>query len=139
MIDLYCWPTPNGYKPIIFLEEAGLEYSLHPINIGNNEQFSPEFLKISPNNKIPAILDGEFSLFESGAILLYLAEKSGQFFASETAQRYEIMQWLMWQIGGLGPMLGQAGHFRGLDENTEAYGKQRYWDESHRLLRVLNK
>ena len=119
MIDLYYWTTPNGHKISIFLEEAKLPYRLIPVNIGRGEQFDPEFLKISPNNRIPAIVDHDIeddgkpvALFESGAILLYLTEKTGQFCPAGLRPRYEVVQWLMWQMGGLGPMLGQNHHFR---------------------------
>ena len=140
MIDLYTWPTPNGYKPLIFLEEAGLEYKLHSINIGNDEQFAPDFLKISPNNKIPALVDGDLSLFESGAMLMYLARKTKQFIPPEgSADYYNVLQWLMWQVGGLGPMMGQAGHFRNFAPEDVPYGKKRYLDETHRLFGVLNR
>ena len=119
MIDLYYWTTPNGHKVTMFLEEAGLEYKLHPINIGKGEQFAPDFLRVSPNNRIPAIVDNApegggapISVFESGAILLYLAEKTGRFIAGDLRGRTEMLQWLFWQMGGLGPMAGQAHHFR---------------------------
>src|SRR5258706_12622213 len=117
MIDLYYWPTPNGHKITIFLEEAGLEYKIVPVNIRKGEQFAPEFLKFSPNNRMPAIIDHDgpggkpLALFESGAILLYLAEKTGKFMPSETRARYNVVQWLMFQMGGVGPMFGQRGHF----------------------------
>src|ERR1041385_8469472 len=119
MIDLYYWPTPNGFKITIMLEECGLPYKIVPVNIGTGEQFKPDFLKISPNNRMPAIVDHEppgggapVSVFESGAILMYLAEKTGQFWSTDLRQRYAQMQWLMWQMGGLGPMSGQNGHFK---------------------------
>src|SRR5690606_22350011 len=118
MIDLYTWPTPNGHKVHIMLEECGLPYAVHAVDIGAGEQFDPQFLKISPNNKFPAIVDSEgpdgkpMSLFESGAILVYLAGKTGKFLPKTTRGRYEMLQWLMFQMGGLGPMLGQAHHFR---------------------------
>ncbi|MGE0714549.1 MAG: glutathione S-transferase family protein, partial [Alphaproteobacteria bacterium] len=117
MIDLYTWTTPNGRKVSIMLEEVGLPYRAHPINIGKGEQFAPEFLKISPNNRIPAIVDSDgpkgrpYSLFESGAILIYLAEKTGRLYPTDPETRYLVLQWLMWQMGGFGPMLGQAHHF----------------------------
>ncbi len=145
MIDLYTWGTPNGRKVSIMLEACELEYQVHPINIGEGEQFTSEFLAISPNNRIPAIVDhdgpeGEFiSLFESGAILLYLAEKTGKFLPSSVAKRYEVMQWLMWQMGGFGPMLGQAHHFRRFAPEEVPYGIKRYSDESVRLWGVLEK
>ncbi len=117
MIDLHYWPTPNGHKITIFLEETGLEYNIVPVNIRKGEQFAPEFLKISPNNRMPAIIDHQgpggkpLALFESGAILLYLAEKTGQLLPSEMRARYNVVQWLMFQMAGVGPMMGQAGHF----------------------------
>jgi len=117
MIELYTWPTPNGHKVHIMLEETGLAYNVHPIDISAGDQFDPEFLKISPNNRMPAIVDTDgpdgkpISLFESGAILIYLAEKTGRFLPEAPRARYETLQWLMWQMGGLGPMLGQAHHF----------------------------
>ncbi|MFC3121514.1 glutathione S-transferase family protein [Agaribacter flavus] len=107
MIDLYIWRTPNGYKPLIFAEEAGIEYRIHPIDISKGEQFEPRFLDISPNNKIPALIDGSLSIFESGAILLYLAQKFKCFLPSEKSAYYDVLQWLMWQVGGLGPMMGK--------------------------------
>lgn len=136
MIELYTWRTPNGFKPLILLEETGMEYKVHPVNIGNGEQFAPAFLEISPNNKIPAIVDNGLSIFESGAILIYLAEKAGQLLPSTPAEKADVMQWLMWQIGGLGPMLGQAGHFKNLNE---PYANKRFGDEAQRLLKVLDK
>ncbi|HEY9548330.1 MAG TPA: glutathione S-transferase family protein, partial [Kiloniellaceae bacterium] len=117
-IELYSWATPNGHKVHIMLEELGVPYNVHPVNIGAGDQFAPDFLKISPNNKMPAIVDPDgpdgqsISLFESGAILIYLAEKHGQFLSDSPRTRYTTLQWLMWQMGGLGPMLGQAHHFR---------------------------
>lgn len=139
MIELYTWRTPNGYKPLIFAEEAGIEYKIKSVNIGNKEQFAPAFLDISPNNKIPAMVDGELSLFESGAILLYLSQKFGQYMPEETTQYFSVMQWLMWQIGGLGPMMGQAGHFKNAAPQDNFYAKERYYQETHRLLGVLEK
>lgn len=139
MIDLYIWRTPNGYKPLIFVEEAGVEYKLHAVNIGQDEQYEPDFLKISPNNKIPALVDGNMNIFESGAILLYLAEKTGQFMPKNKADYYNVMQWLMWQVGGLGPMMGQAGHFKNAAPEDIPYAQKRYFDETHRLLGVLEK
>ena len=119
MIDLYFWTTPNGYKPLIFLEETGIEHTLRPIDIGKGEQFEPDFLAVSPNNRIPAIVDhapegggDALSVFESGAILTYLAEKTGKFLPTDPAARAEVLQWLFWQMGGLGPMAGQNHHFR---------------------------
>src|SRR5262245_61540200 len=118
MIELYSWPTPNGHKVHIMLEETGLPYEVHPIDIGRGEQFKPDFLKFSPNNKMPAIIDTEgpggkpYPVFEPGAILMYLAEKTGKFMPKDTAGKFEVVQWLMFQMGGVGPMLGQAHHFR---------------------------
>lgn len=145
MIDLYYWTTPNGHKISLFLEEAGLAYTIHPVNISKNEQFEPSFLKIAPNNRIPAIVDhqpadgGEsLSLFESGAILLYLAEKTGQFLPKDLRGRQVALQWLFWQMGGLGPMAGQNHHFKRLAEKIP-YALKRYTDETARLYGVLNK
>ena len=131
MIDLYYWPTPNGQKPAIFLREAQLPHKIVPVNIGEGAQFAPSFLKIAPNNRIPAIVDfdveGEpVALFESGAILLYLAEKTGKFIPSDFRGRYEVWQWLMWQMGGLGPMLGQNHHFRKYAPEQVQYAIARY-------------
>jgi GSH-dependent disulfide-bond oxidoreductase len=145
MIDLYYWPTPNGHKITIFLEETGLEYKIVPINIRKGEQFAPEFLKISPNNRMPAIVDSDgpggkpFSLFESGAILLYLAEKTGKLMPSETRARYRVIEWLMFQMANVGPMLGQAGHFRNAAPEKIPYAIERYTNESRRLFNVLDK
>lgn len=145
MIDFYTWGTPNGHKIRIMLEACGFEYQLHRVDILNNEQFTPEFLAISPNNKIPAIVDhdgpnGEaISLFETGAILLYLAEKSGQFMPKEPEAYWQVMQWLMWQMGGFGPMLGQAHHFNKFAPEPIPYAVDRYCKEAHRLWGVLNK
>jgi GST-like protein len=143
VIDLYTWTTPNGRKISIFLEEAGLPYRVHPVNIGKDEQFSPEFLKIAPNNKIPAIVDhdapgGPVSLFESGAILLYLAEKTGKFLAPSGPERIAALEWLFWQMGGLGPMLGQLGFFAGRAPEKSAIAIERFTTECHRLLNVMN-
>ncbi|MBG7022840.1 glutathione S-transferase N-terminal domain-containing protein [Pseudomonas aeruginosa] len=145
MIDLYYWTTPNGHKISLFLEEAGLPYTLHPINIGQGEQFQPEFLKISPNNKIPAIVDrqpadgGEpLALFESGAILLYLAEKTGRFLARDLRTREQTLQWLFWQMGGLGPMAGQNHHFSRFATQKIPYAIERYVKETARLYGVLD-
>ena len=145
MLDLYYWTTPNGHKVTIFLEEAQLAYRLRPVNIGKGEQFTPEFLAIAPNNRIPALVDhapvdgGEpFSLFESGAILEYLADKIGRFLPRETRPRFVVLQWLYWQMGGLGPMLGQNHHFRGYAPETIDYAIKRYTDEAKRLYRVLD-
>lgn len=145
MLDLYYWTTPNGHKVVIFLEETKLPYRLLPINIGRGEQFEPEFLKISPNNRIPALVDNDAAdnkpqaIFESGAILLYLADKTGCFMPSETRARYEVMQWLMWQMGGLGPMLGQNHHFRTYAPEPVPYAIERYEKEALRLYAVLDK
>ncbi|NWA01543.1 glutathione binding-like protein [Pseudomonas gingeri] len=146
MIDLYYWTTPNGHKISIFLEEAGLPYQVHPVNIGAGEQFRPEFLKIAPNNRIPAIVDhtpadgGEpLSLFESGAILLYLAEKTGRFIPQDLRGRQETLQWLFWQMGGLGPMAGQNHHFNVFAPEKIPYAMKRYIDETARLYGVLDK
>lgn len=141
MIDLYYWPTPNGHKITIFLEESGLEYKIHPVNIGAGEQFRPDFLKISPNNRIPAIVDREndLSIFESGAILWYLAEKSGKFLPQELETRTKVSQWLFWQVGGLGPMAGQNHHFNRYAPEKVPYAIERYTKETARLYGVLNK
>jgi GSH-dependent disulfide-bond oxidoreductase len=150
-IELHYWPTPNGHKITIALEEMGLPYEIHPVNIGRGDQFKPEFLAIAPNNRMPAIVDPEgpdgrpISIFESGAILQYLGRKTGQFYGSDERSRVEVEQWLMWQMGGLGPMAGQAHHFRGYsrtmlpDQRMSAYGANRYTNEVHRLAGVLNK
>ncbi len=146
MIDLYYWTTPNGHKVTMFLEESGLPYTIHPINIGQGDQFKPEFLRIAPNNRIPAIVDqapqdgGEpISLFESGAILQYLAEKTGQFLSSDLRLRTETLQWLYWQMGGLGPMAGQNHHFNVYAPVKIEYAIDRYVRETGRLYGVLNK
>jgi GST-like protein len=146
MIDLYYWPTPNGWKVSIALEEMGLPYKVLPVNIGRGEQFTPEFLAISPNNRMPAIVDHDpagggaaLSIFESGAILIYLAEKTGRFLTKDLHGRFEVLQWLMWQMGGLGPMLGQAHHFRQYAPEKIQYGVDRYTHEANRLYGVLNK
>jgi GST-like protein len=146
MIDLYYWPTPNGWKIAIMLEETGLPYRLLPVNIGRGEQFRPEFLAISPNNRMPAIVDpsppdggGPLSVFESGAILLYLGEKTGQLLPADLRGRYEVTQWVMWQMGGLGPMAGQAHHFRQYAPEKIAYAVDRYTNEVNRLYGVMNK
>ncbi|MEE8258685.1 MAG: glutathione S-transferase N-terminal domain-containing protein, partial [Sphingomonadales bacterium] len=148
MIDLYYWPTPNGHKITIFLEEAGLAYEIHPVNIGKGDHFKPDFLKISPNNKMPAIVDhdaegGPLPVFESGAILEYLADKTGKFLPRETHARYNVLQWLYWQVGGLGPMMGQANHFTMYatqldDECDPTYGRERYQSETRRLFTVMD-
>lgn len=146
MIDLYYWTTPNGHKVTLFLEEAELEYRILPVHIGRGEQFAPEFLAHSPNNRIPAIVDHApadngkpVSVFESGAILLYLADKIGKFIPREARARAHVLQWLMWQMGGLGPMLGQNHHFRGYAPEQIPYAVKRYTDEANRLYSVLNK
>jgi GST-like protein len=148
MITLYTWPTPNGKKIQIMLEETGLPYCAIPVDIHKNEQFDPEFLKISPNNKIPAIVDSEgpairgkpapYSLFESGAILVYLAGKTGRFLGRNDRERFDILQWLMFQMGGFGPMLGQAHHFRSFAPEKVPYAIDRYTKEAARLYKVIN-
>ena len=140
MIDLYTWTTPNGRKVSIALEEMGLPYTVHPIDIGKDEQFAPDFLKISPNNRIPAIIDRDanYPLFESGAILMYLAEKTGQLMPKDLSSRYRVIEWLMWQMGGVGPMLGQAHHFLKYNEGKAPYAEERYGKEAKRLYKVLN-
>ena len=140
MIDLYTWTTPNGRKVSILLEELGVPYTAHAINIGKDEQFAPDFLKISPNNKIPAIVDQDtgLSVMESGAIMYYLADKHGQFLPSSAAERAKVMEWLMWQMGGLGPMAGQAHHFLHFNPGKAAYAEERYAAEVKRLYGVLN-
>ncbi len=144
MIDLYYWPTPNGWKISIMLEEVGLPYNLIPVNIGAGDQFKPDFLKISPNNRMPAIVDheaegGPLSVFESGAILVYLAEKTGKFMPSDVRGRFEVQQWLFWQMGGLGPMAGQLGHFKIYAPEKLPYAITRYTNEYNRLLGVLDR
>ncbi len=141
MIDLYTWTTPNGRKVSILLEELGIDYNVHSINIGKDEQHSPAFLKISPNNKIPAIVDHDtgVSLMESGAIMVYLAEKYGRFLPEGQAARAEVMQWLMWQMGGFGPMAGQAHHFLHFNPGKAAYAEERFGAEVKRLYGVLDK
>jgi len=145
MIDLYFWSTPNGYKVSILLEELGWAYNVIPVHIGKGEQFKPEFLKISPNNKIPAIVDHDgpdgapYALFESGAIMLYLAEKAGwKFLPQEASARFKVMQWLMFQMGGIGPMLGQAHHFRKYAPEQIQYAIDRYTNEARRIYGVLD-
>lgn len=139
MIDLYTWTTPNGRKISIALEEMGLEYKAIPIDITKDAQFAPDFLAISPNNKIPAIRDGDLTLFESGAILMYLARKSGQFLPPEgSAAFWKVQAWLMWQMGGYGPMLGQAHHFVHYNPGKSVYAEQRYSAEAKRLSGVLD-
>ena len=145
MIDLYTWPTPNGHKIHIMLEETGTPYRVIPVNIGKGEQFDPDFLKISPNNKMPAMIDPEgpdgepVSMFESGAMLIYLAEKTGQFLPKDPRARYEAMAWLMWQMGGVGPMLGQVHHFLNYAVEDVTYAKERYSNEAKRLYGVADK
>jgi len=141
MIDLYTWSTPNGRKVSIMLEECGLEYRAHAVNITKDEQFKPDFLKISPNNRIPAIIDGDTgrSLFESGAILLYLAEKTGKFWPQDPDRRWQTVEWLMWQMGGIGPMIGQVHHFVRNNKGKSPYAEERYVKETHRLYGVLDK
>jgi GST-like protein len=146
MIDLYYWTTPNGHKISIFLEEAGLPYKIHPVNIGKGEQFEESFLKIAPNNRIPAIIDndpsdkkGPLSLFESGAILWYLAEKTKRFVPQDVRGKAEVSQWLFWQMAGLGPMAGQNHHFHSYAPEKIPYAQERYKKETNRLYGVLNK
>lgn len=140
MIELYTWSTPNGRKVSIALEEMGLDYRSIPVDIGKGDQFAPDFLAISPNNKIPAIRDGDVSVFESGAILMYLARKSGQFLAPEgSADYWQTLEWLMWQMGGYGPMLGQAHHFLQFNPGKAPYAEERYGAEAKRLSGVLDR
>jgi GST-like protein len=145
MIELHTWTTPNGRKVSVMLEECGLPYTVHKVNIGQNEQFKPEFLAISPNNRIPAIVDSDgpdgkpIHLFESGAILVYLAGKTGRFLPVSTKGKYEALQWLMWQMGGVGPMFGQAHHFLRAAPEQVPYGIKRYTDEAKRLYGVLDR
>ena len=145
MIDLYTWPTPNGHKIHIMLEETGLEYRVHPIDIGAGEQFKPDFLAISPNNKIPAMVDQRgpggkpFALAESGAMLFYLASKTGKFLPADVRERWEVMQWVVFQMGHIGPMLGQAHHFLQYAPEKIEYAMNRYRNEAKRLYRVVDK
>lgn len=145
LIDVYSWPTPNGHKVHIMLEECGLPYRVHPVNIGQGDQFKPDFLAISPNNKVPAIVDPNgpdgqpMALFESGAILLYLASKTGQFLPKTDRARFEVLQWLMFQMGGVGPMLGQAHHFRLYAPEKIPYAIDRYTNEARRLYGVIDR
>jgi GSH-dependent disulfide-bond oxidoreductase len=145
MIDVYFWTTPNGYKITIMLEELGLPYNVIPVDIRAGDQFKPEFLKISPNNKIPAIIDHDgpggkpLSMFESGAILMYLAEKAGKLMPAETRRRYEVVQWLMFQMASVGPMLGQTNHFRRQAPEQIKYAIDRYTNEARRIYNVLDK
>ena len=146
MIDLYYWTTPNGHKITMFLEEAGVPYTIKPVNISKGDQFKPEFLAVAPNNRIPAIVDHEpkgggapISIFESGAILVYLAEKTGRFMPSDLRGRTEVLQWLLWQMAGLGPMAGQNHHFSQYAPEKIPYAIERYVKETNRLYGVLNK
>lgn len=146
MIDFYYWTTPNGHKVTLFLEEAGVPYRIHPVNLGKGEQFKPEFLAISPNNRMPAIVDQEpkgggapLSVFESGAILLYLADKTGKFIPQDLRGRTETIEWLFWQMGGLGPMAGQNHHFAQYAPEKIPYAIDRYVKETNRLYGVMNK
>jgi GSH-dependent disulfide-bond oxidoreductase len=146
MIDVHYWTTPNGHKITIFLEEAGLQYKIIPVNIGKGEQFKPEFLTVSPNNRIPAIVDHEpadggkpLSVFESGAILLYLADKTGKFIAKDLRGRTETIEWLFWQMGNLGPMSGQNNHFSNYAVDKIPYAMDRYRNEVNRLYGVMNR
>ena len=141
MIDLYTWSTPNGRKVSIMLEECGLPYQVHPIDIGKDQQFAPDFLEISPNNKIPAIVDADSgqSVFESGAILIYLAEKTGMFLPAAPAARIATLEWLMFQMGGVGPMLGQAHHFLKFNPGKALYAEERYGAEAKRLYGVIDR
>jgi len=146
MIDLHYWPTPNGHKITLFLEEACLPYALHPLNIGAGEQFEPAFLAIAPNNRMPAIVDrapadggAPISVFESGAILLYLAEKTGRFLPADVRGRTTVSEWLFWQVAGLGPMTGQYGHFHVYAPEAIPYAQERYAREAQRLLGVLDR
>lgn len=146
MIDLYYWSTPNGHKITIFLEEAGLTYKVIPVNIGKGDQFKDDFLAIAPNNRIPALVDHApksggkpISVFESGAMLMYLAEKTGRFLSDDLAVRYDAIQWVFWQMGGLGPMAGQNHHFRNYAQEKITYAIDRYVNETNRLYGVLNK
>ncbi|HUZ66849.1 MAG TPA: glutathione binding-like protein [Beijerinckiaceae bacterium] len=145
MIDLYYWPTPNGHKITMFLEEVGLAYQIHPVDIGKGDQFKQDFLKISPNNRMPAIIDrapadggAPLSVFESGAILVYLAEKTGRFLPNDLRGRFRALEWLFWQVGGLGPMAGQNNHFAHYAPEKLPYAIQRYVNESNRLYGVLD-
>jgi glutathione S-transferase len=144
-IELYYWPTPNGWKVSIMLEECALPYTMVPVNIGKGEQFEPEFLRISPNNRMPAIVDPDgpggkpISVFESGAILQYLGRKTGKFYPADERKRVVVDEWLFWQMAGLGPMTGQANHFLNYAKDGNDYARQRYTDEVHRLIGVMNK
>jgi len=149
MIDLYFWPTGNGKKPVILLEECGLSYTIKPINIGRGDQLSPDFLRISPNGRMPAIVDHEpmgggapLSIFESGAIMMYLAEKAGKFFPQDTRRKYDVCQWILWQTGNQGPKLGEQGHFRRAAQDAKhgdlSYAVLRFDNEAHRIYGVMN-
>ena len=145
MIEVYTWPTPNGHKIHIMIEECGQEHEVHPVDIQKGEQFEQDFLAISPNNRIPAIIDydgpgeGPYPLFESGAILIYLAEKTGKFLSQDSEERYTTLQWLMFQMGNIGPMFGQAHHFRSYAAEDVDYAIERYTNEAGRLYRILDK
>ena len=145
MIDLYYWPTPNGHKASIMLEEVGLDYQVKPINILKGEQFDPSFIAISPNNRMPVIVDHDgpggvpYPVFESGAILMYLAEKTGQFWPDDTAKRYDVIQWLMFQMGNVGPLFGQCGHFMGYAPEKIPYAIERYHGETVKLYGLMDK
>jgi GSH-dependent disulfide-bond oxidoreductase len=141
VIDLYTWTTPNGRKVSIMLEELGLPYTSHPIDISKDEQFKPDFLEISPNNRIPAIIDRDngYHLMESGAIMMYLAEKTGKLMPKDIEKRYRVIEWLMWQMGGIGPMLGQVHHFVKYNKGKAPYAEERYLKEAHRLYGVLDR
>ena len=145
MIDLYTWTTPNGHKVHIMLEEIGLDYTAHPINIGKGDQFGEDFLKISPNNKIPAMVDQDgpngkpYAMFESGAMLIYLAEKTGRLLPEDTVKRFEVMQWLMFQMASVGPMLGQAHHFNRYAPEKIEYAVKRYENEANRIYGVMDR
>jgi len=147
MIDLYYWPTPNGKKVTILMEECGIDYKVLPVNIGRGDQFTDQFLRISPNNRMPAIVDhapvgggAPISVFESGAIMMYIAEKAGRFWPHDIRQKYEVTQWVMWQMANQGPKLGECGHFRRLGdrEGDQSYSVRRFTDEANRLYGVLN-
>jgi len=146
VLDIYFWTTPNGYKILLFTEEAGVPHTIKPVNISRGQQFQPDFLRISPNNRIPALVDhapaegkAPVSVFESGAILLYLAEKTRRFIPADLAGRVEVLQWLFWQVGGLGPMAGQNHHFRHYAPQKLPYAVERYVNETNRLYGVMNK
>lgn len=144
MIECYTWKTSNGKKATIMLEECGLEYNLHPIDISKDDQFTPEYIAINPNSKIPAIIDTDgpggkpYTVIESGAILMYLAEKTGKFMPQDTAKRYEVIQWVMFQMGGIGPIFGQVHHFKRAAKEQVPYAINRYYNECRRLYGVLN-